>query len=256
MSALLRIFRLAVVVAAGVGAWFGYEQYAAAQDSVDATEISDVVDAVVGPPAPWADLGLIVADSPWDGPTTASLQPAGDVERQRVTSDPDTGRIQMTLFDPQGDQSGLVEVDPNEVFIKTPGGTWEKPKPDAVLSESVLRGAAAWSQPPTLAELVPEVVWPYAEILADVAGDNAASPTHVLTIRVYGGAFAAAEPALAAQWRRTAVYPDQRGLLDLDVEIDALGHVVAMRNLALDNDVQFRFEPAATAPTFQAPFVD
>ena len=253
MNAFLRLLRLAVVLAAGVGAWFGYEQYAAAGDAADSVEVTDIAGTSS---APWTDLGILVADTPWDGPTTTSVQPADDVVRQSMVFDPNTGRIQMSLFDPSGIGSGEVEVDANEVFVKSPGGVWQAPLPDAVASESVLRSGAALGRPPTLIELVPEVVWPYTAILSDVPGGTAGSPTRVLTVRMKGGAFRAAEPALAAQWRDNVYYRGQPGRVELEVEIDGEGHVVAVRSLAPGDNVQLRFAPVAVPPTFEAPFVD
>jgi hypothetical protein len=256
MSASLRLLRLAVVIAAGVGAWFGYEQYAAAADPDAPIAVSDTVDGSPASRAPWADLGIVVADTSWDGPTSTSVQPPGDVVRQSMAFDPVTGRFQMSLLDPEGDASGVVEIDPNEVFIKVPGGTWETPTQDAVLSASVLRSGASTGRPPTLVDLVPEVVWPYTEILSDVAGGDAVTPTRILTIRMRGGAFRAAEPARAAQWRSNVYYRGQLGRIELEVEIDGDGHVVGVRNLAPDDNVQIRFMPIPLPPTFQAPFVD
>ena len=253
MTGLLRFLRLAVVLAAGVGAWFGYEQYAAASDADDPIEVTDIAGASA---APWADLGILVADTTWDGPTVTSVQPPDDVVRQSMVFDPATGRFQMSLFDPAGIGSGQVEVDANEVFVKSPGGSWETPLPDAVLSEQFLRSAAAYGRPPTLVELVPEVVWPYTAILSDVAGGTAGSPTRVLTVRMKGGAFRAAEPALAAQWRDNVYYPGRPGRVELEVEIDGDGHVVAVRSMAPDDNTQLRFAPVAVPPTFEAPFVD
>jgi hypothetical protein len=89
-----------------------------------------------------------------------------------------------------------------------------------------------------------------------VPSGGVATPTRTLTIRIYGGAFAAAEPAVAAQWRSNAYFPNRMGLVDLEVEIDAEGHVVGVRNLAPDDNVQHRFEPLEVAPTFAAPFLD
>jgi hypothetical protein len=253
MSAALRFLRVVVVVAAGVGAWFGYDAFAAAQDSSEQTELTDELS---GATAPWADLGLAVADSTWSGATFTTVQAAGDVERHAMTFDPETGRIQLSLFDPQGAPLGMAELDPDEAFIETPGGTWQTPTPDADLSESMLRSAAAAAMPPTLVDVVPEVVWPWAEVLDAVPGGDASTPTRLLTIRIYGGAFAAAEPALAAQWRGNAPLVGRRGRIELEIEIDGEGHVVALRSLPPDDDLQFRFGPAPIAPTFQAPFVD
>jgi len=255
MSAVLRVLRIAVVLAAGVGAWFGYDQFAAADDPDALTDVSEI-EAAAASTAPWSGLGIVVAETTWDGPTATSLQPFGEPVRQSMTFDPESGRTQMSLFDPLGDAAGFVEIDANEVFVKEPGGVWETPKPDAVLSESALRTGASFGRPPTLLDLVPEVVWPYTVILSDVAGPDPALPTRILTIRIKGGAFAAAQPALAAQWRNTAYYPDQSGRVEIEVEIDADGHVVGVRNMAPDDNVQVRFLPAPRPPEFEAPFVD
>lgn len=124
------------------------------------------------------------------------------------------------------------------------------------LSPTFFRDAAFTAPVPTLVDLVPEVVWPFAEVLSDAPVGNAAVPNHVMTVRIYGGAFAAAEPALAAQWRSNAYFPGRMGRVDLEIEIDAEGHVVGVRNLAPDDNVQYRYEPLDVVPTFAAPFVD
>ena len=253
MSSALRFFRLLIVVAAGVGAWFGYDTFVAAQDS---TDVAEMTDGGSGATAPWADLGSVVADSAWSGPTFTTAQAAGDVERHAMTFDPASGRTQLSLFDPHGEPAGVAELDLNEAFIETAAGTWEKPAADGGMSESVLRSRAATAVPPTLLDLVPEVVWPWTEVTGDVASGDAATPTRLVTIQIYGGAFAAAEPALAAQWRSDAASVGRRGHIELNVEIDGEGRVVALRSLPPDDDVQFRYGPAPAAPTFRAPFVD
>jgi hypothetical protein len=253
MSAVLRILRLLVVAAAGVGAWVGYDAFVEAQDSSDVTEVNDQGQ---GATAPWGDLGLVVADSTWSGPTFTTVQLAGDIERHAMTFDPESGRSQLSLFDPLGEPAGVAELDPDEVFIETADGTWETPAADGDLSESVLRSRVAAAMPPTLVDLVPEAIWPWTEVTGDVASGDAAMPTRLLTIRIYGGAFAAAEPALSAQWRSEAGPAGSRGRIELEVEIDGEGRVVALRNLPPGDDVQFRFGPTPAAPTFQAPFVD
>ena len=66
------------------------------------TELAEVIGAVAGVTAPWADLGLVVADTSRFGPTVATVQLAGDVEHHAVTFDPESGRIQLSLFDSFG----------------------------------------------------------------------------------------------------------------------------------------------------------
>lgn len=256
MSGMLRFVRIVVVLAAGVAGWFGYEQYAAAGDPETPIEVNDTLGGPPAPSAPWANLGIAVADTVWEGPVSISVQPPDDVVRQVIAYDPLTGRSRMSLFDPQGEVSDLVEVDPNEVFVKTPGGTWAAPDVDAVVSASSLRSATVTAGPPTLVDLVPEAVWPYTVILSDVPSGDAASPTRTLTIRMKGAAFAAAEPALAAQVRSNAYYRNQPGRIEIDVELDAAGHVVAVRNLAPDDNVRWAFAPLPVPPVFEAPFVD
>jgi len=252
MSAVLRFLRLLVVVAAGVGAWFGYDAFVEAQDATEVTEMTEVAGAVAGVTAPWADLGLVVADTTRSGPTVATVQLAGDVEHHALTFDPESGRTQLSLFDPFGQPVGVAELDANEVFIEAADGTWQVPAADGDLTESVLRARAAPVMPPTLVDLLPEAVWPWTE----VTGGATATPTRLLTVRIYGGAFAAAEPALAAQWRSDLGSVGRVGRVELEVEIDGAGHVVALRSLPPGDDVQFRFGPAPVAPTFRAPFVD
>jgi hypothetical protein len=255
MSAVLRLLRLAVVVAAGVAAWFGYEEFAAAQDSQDQVEVADAVDSGPGVAAPWAGLGLVVSDAIWDGPTLTTTQRAGDVERHSMIVDPRVGRVQLSLFDGQGLPVGVAELDSNEAFVAATDGTWEQARPDGLVSESVLRSMVADAAPRTLTDLVPEALWPFAEVVADRPGE-ASAPTRVLTIRIYGGAFAADEPALAAQWRSTADPVVRRGRVEIEVEVDQQGNVVGLRTLPPDEDVQYRFGPASPPPMFQAPFVD
>ena len=249
MSAVLRLLRLLVVVAAGVGAWFGYDAFVEARDASEVTEVTGAVSAVT---APWADLGLVVADTTRSGPTVATVQLAGDVEHHALTFDPESGRTQLSLFDSFGQPAGVAELDANEVFIEAADGTWQVPAADGDLTESELRARAATAMPPTLADLLPEAIWPWIE----VTGGAAATPTQLLTVRIYGGAFAAAEPALAAQWRSDVGSVGRVGRVELEVEIDGAGHVVALRSLPPGDNVQFRFGPAPVAPTFRAPFVD
>jgi hypothetical protein len=257
MSSVLRLLRAIVVVAAGVGAWFGYDAFVAAQETNDPSELS--ADPAGGPlagaRAPWADLGLIVAETAWEGPTSTTLQRAGETERHAMTVDPASGRIQISLFDAQGAPSGLAELDSNEAFVEGVDGTWATPTLDGAVSEQVLRATVAAAAPPVLGDLVPDVAWPWTEVIADRVGGSATAPTRVLTILVYGGAFANEEPALAAQWRTTSPV-GRRGRVEIEVELDQQGRVVGLRTLPPDADVQYRFAPATVVPTFQAPFVD
>jgi len=251
MSAVLRVLRLCVVVAAGVGAWFGYDAFVEAQDASEVSDTTEVTGAVPGATAPWADLGLLVADTTRSGPTVATVQLAGDVEHHALTFDPESGRTQLSLFDSFGQPAGVAELDANEVFIEAADGTWQVPAADGDLTESELRARAATAMPPTLVDLLPEAIWPWTEVMG-----GAAMPTRLLTVRIYGGAFADAEPVLAAQWRSDVGSIGRVGRVELEVEIDGAGHVVALRSLPPGDNVQFRFGPAPVAPTFRAPFVD
>ena len=252
MSAVLRFLRMLVVVAAGVGAWFGYDAFVEAQDESDVTDVTEDAGTGVGATAPWADIGLVVADTTRPGPTFATVQLAGDIEHHAMTFDPDSGRTQLSLFDQFGQPVGVAELDANEVFIEAADGTWQAPAADGDLTESVLRARAAAAMPPTLVELVPEMIWPWVE----VTGGATATPTQRLTVRIFGDAFDTAEPALAATWRSDVGSIGRVGRVELEVEIDSAGHVIALRHLPPGNDVQFRFGPAPVAPTFRAPFVD
>jgi hypothetical protein len=251
MSALLRLVRIAVVVAAGVGAWFGYDAYVEADDT---TESADGV-PVAATPAPWAELDLVVADTAWSGPTRSTIQTGGDVVRQATSFDPSSGRAQMTLFDAAGTVDAVVEIDDNEVYASQGGAGWEVPTDETLGGATTLRDAAYTAPPPTLVDLVPELVWPYTKIMSDVPGGEAAAPTRVLTIRMKGGAFAAAEPARAAQWRSNSYRPHLDGRVEIEVELDATGHVVRLEYVMRDDSV-YEFESLEAAPVFEAPFAD
>lgn len=254
MSAVLRLLRIAVVVAAGVGAWFGYDAYVAAED---APTVSDPVDEspVSSTPAPWADLDLVVADSVWDGPTRTSVLLGEGTLRETTDFDPSSGRAQTVTYDAAGVAEATVEVDANEVHVRRIGEDWTVPGGGTGITPDELRTTAFSYPVPTLADLVAPEVWPYTKIMNDVAGGTAQAPIRVLTIRMKGGAFAAAEPAMAAQWRSNSYVPHRQGRVEIDVGLDSTGRVVRLQYLGLD-DVVYEFDPLAAAPVFEAPFVD
>ena len=126
------------------------------------------------------------------------------------------------------------------------------PAADGNLTVSKLRARAATVMPPTLVDLLPEVIWPLIEVTVGAA----ATPSRLLTVRIDGRAFAEAEPVLAAQWRSDVGSVGRVGRVELEIEIDGAGHVVALRSLLPGDDVEFRFGPAPVEPTFRAPFVD
>lgn len=247
----LRALRLLVVVAGGAGGWFGYEEFTARQDvAAAAAAESDEAGSEV---APWP-ANLVVADTAWSGPTVMTLQPQGDVVRQQIEFDPESGRVNMLLFSPTGDTSAEVELSGSETYFdQRDGAGWTQPRPDAAISSASLRGSAYQFAAPTLVELIPVKVWPYTDLVAEGPGPSASTPTRMLTFRIKAAAFATAEPALAAQWRNHSVLPSEIDVVEFSVELDQEGHVLSFTDGSATAPLLFRIAPLDEAPTFESP---
>lgn len=245
MSAVLGLLRLLVVVAAGVGAWFGYDAFVEAQDA-------ETAQVDTGVPSPWADLDLVVADAPWDGPVRTTVVSTDGVALRAFDFDAGRTRSIETEFDETGAVVAVAEIDADEAYLRRPGGEWMNGNEEPEIAAGY-RSGAMLSLPVTLDDIVGSEVWPYTRVVAERPGGDAASPTRVLTIRMKGGAFTNADPSGAAQWRANNGYPNVGGRVEIDVEIDAAGHIAALEFLAPGGN-RYEFEPLATEPVFTAPF--
>jgi hypothetical protein len=251
-SRILAFLRLVVVAAAGVGGWFAYDEYVAAEDA-DAiaaeTEASDTSPTAV-PPWP-AD--LVVATETWEQGYVVTLQPEDDVIRQQMEFDASSGRSKMTLFAPDSTIAAVVEVDDDEVWFDEDSG-FVQPAANAAVSATDLRSAAYTAPAPTMYDVLDPAVWEYTRFRGEAPGPSASMPTRILTFTIKGAAFADAEPTVAAQWRQNS-YLENLGVgpTEVDIEVDADGHVVSLTNHSDDSPVLYRFEPLEQIPPFTSP---
>jgi len=245
MSAVLGLLRVLVVVAAGVGAWFGYDAFVEAREAEPAQ-------VETGLPSPWAQLDLVVAESSWEGPVRTTVSSAdGSLLWVRDVDSTRTRSIESE-YDETGTLVGTGEIDPDEAFFRRPGEAWVDGTVEPDIAAG-FRSRAMLSVPVTLEQLVGPEVWPYTRVIDEATGGDAASPTRILTIRMKGGAFADADPSGAAQWRANTSFPNVGGRVEVVTEIDASGQVVAIEFLAPGGQ-RFEFEQLAAEPVFEAPF--
>lgn len=245
MSVVLGLLRLVVVVAAGAGAWFGYDAFVDAQDAG-----ADQVETAVSPP--WIDLDLAVAGATWEGPVRTTVVSADGVRLRSFDFDATRTRSIETEFDEDGTVVAVAEIDADEAYLRRPGGEWMNGNQEPGIADGY-RSRAMLSLPVTLDDVVGPEVWPYARVVAERPGGDAAAPTRVLTVRMKGGAFTNADPSGAAQWRANNGYPDVGGRVEIEVEIDATGQLVALEFLA-PGGTRYEFEPLVSEPVFTAPF--
>ncbi len=250
---MLRLLRILVVVGAGVGGWFGYEKYVADQDVAAAEAALAAAPPAVGQPlAPWP-VDLVVAEETWADGYVATVQPANDVVRQQMEFDAGSGRSKMSLFAPDGTISAVVEVDADEVWTDQGDGFQQQP-PNAVVTPTSLRSAAFSSPALTMHDVFDESVWEYTRFVAESPGPSAGALSRVLTFSIDGVAFASAEPAAAAQWRRNneLVVRDVK-VAEIEVEVDSTGHVVGLIDKSDDAPLTLRWSPLVQTPLFTSP---
>ena len=245
MSAVSGMLRFLVVAAAGAGAWFGYDAFVEAREA-EPTPLE------TGVSSPWAELDLIVAGDTRTGPVRTTVLSAEGVPLR--TFDFDSTRIRSieTEYDETGTVVALAEIDADEAYLRRPGDEWLNGNEEPDIAGGY-RSRAMLSLPVTLGDVVGPEVWPYSRVVGERIGGEATSPTRILTIRMKGGAFTNADPSGAAQWRVNNGYPNVGGRVEIDVEIDATGHVVAIEFLAPGGN-RYEFEPLASEPVFAAPF--
>ncbi|WP_420453194.1 hypothetical protein [Ilumatobacter sp.] len=221
-----RMLRIVVVMGAGAGAWFGYDEHLA-----DHELIAAAAGAEPAPPEavgrPWPD-DVDSGRARWSSWTSTVVR-AGGNGSQRVEADA-RGRTRVSEIAPDGSVVSVSETDGEEIWTSS-DGSWSPVADDDALAERVRLASVA---PPSLDDVVVAEVWPYTDLVSDVPGDGEAA--RVLTVRIDVADLVASDPSLAARWRRDRALsgPDDA---ELAVGLDAHGRVVEVARTVPDGAV-------------------
>ena len=237
------LLSLAVVAAAGVGGWFGYERAVAEirgdepaelddGTGIDATAVGSSSSGVAAPaPAPWPD-DVVMPTRTWTSFRTM-YHPAGDVVRQQVDFDPLTRQAQMTLFDPEGIEVGWFEVYGRD-------------------ADFVAGASYGFAVPPTLPDLLPEPTWAHTTLRSDTTlAEGQGVRRLAFTVDVPG--FSLASPIPASEWRERIGRGFGFDVANLTIDLDAEGHVVRIDPDGTGTGVVALFAELTEPVVFESP---